>query len=355
MKKYLLMALALLVVSTSHADENDIKLRCEYDKNYFDNYPTQHKSLQNLAKALGPTLCKNVLQITDEEISSFENALTDYAVFANADIKNTFPEEIFTGVSNIAQLWEEQLRNYKATFDYLNPILFGMNDLGPGVGKDRFNFRVNLTPHSQNYLEMKIDREQKKSCKTSNKDIDCQNAIDSLNNAIKPAFSLLNSELLENNGKLLGQLQSDWKSFIKEARYQTPLDVWFTTVIQSDKFNGADLTGPPTTQWFLLRPSLVYEHVKELEKGNRDQVSVALEWVGMNWWKEGIGFSFTSIYNDRAETSAVGHGFTLHIKNKYSIGYVHRKDKNGGVFLNLDLLEVFGEKKKVYKKYKDYF
>lgn len=352
MKKHLLVALTLLLANSTYAAEN---VRCEYPPNYFDAFQTQHQSLQDLAKIVGPTLCKNALQISDDEKLAFEKALTDYAVFANADIKRTFPEEIFTGVASIAQLWEAQLKNYKANFDYLNPILFDLNDLGRDVVGKRFNFKVNLPPHPQNFLEIRINSDQKKSCRTSIKNMDCKDAGTSLNNAIKPAFTLLNTEILKNNGKLLGQLQNDWNSFIKDARYQTPLDVWFTTTIQYNKFNGKDLTGPPSTQWFLFRPSIVYEHVSELAKGNRDHVSVAIEWVGFNWWKEGLGVSFTSVYNDRAETSSLGTGFTLHIKNKYSIGYVYREDNNSSIFLNLDLLEVFGEKMEVYKKYKKHF
>ncbi len=75
----------------------------------------------------------------------------------------------------------------------------------------------------------------------------------------------------------------------------------------------------------------------------------------MNWWKEGVGLSIIRVYNDRADTSTVDHSFTLYIKNKYSVGYVHRKDSNSNLLQNLNLVEVFGEKIHVYKKYKSYF
>ena len=182
----------------------------------------------------------------------------------------------------------------------------------------------------------------------------CRAASENLESAINPAFILLNTAMAKKNGKLLGELQTDWKLFIKEARYQSPLDVWATTAIQSNQFNGADLVGPPELQIFFLRPSIVFEHINELEKGDRDDVSLAVEWAGLNWWKKGFGFSVTSIYNDRKEADTVGHGLTLHIKNKYSFGYVHRNNDKGSFFFNIDLLEFFGENKDVYKQYKKY-
>jgi hypothetical protein len=355
MKIHLFVALSVLVTMSSHANESDVKVSCEYDEGYFDNFKTQHQPLQDLAKVVGPQLCKNVLRIDDDEVASFNKALKEYARLANVNIQQAFPEQVFTGVGDIAQLWEEQLNNYEVSFDYLTPMNFKFSDMGRDVGAKKYALRLSLPPYKQNTIQWNIDREQRKLCKNSFTDMDCNGAVESLKAAIKPAFSLLNKEILKNNGKLLGQLQSGWKAFIKDARYQTPLDVWFTTTLQSNKFHGTDLTGPPQWQAFLLRPSIVYEHINDLEKGNKDDVSLALEWVGINWWQTGIGVSVTSVYNDRPETSAVGTGFTLHIKNKYSFGYIHRKDDKGSFFFNLDLLEVFGEKKEVYKKYKEYF
>jgi hypothetical protein len=37
------------------------------------------------------------------------------------------------------------------------------------------------------------------------------------------------------------------------------------------------------------------------------------------------------------------------------MGYVHREDNNSSIFLNLDLLEVFGEKRKCIKNTKNIF
>ena len=171
MKKHLLVALTLLVTSSSYAAKN---VRCDYPKNYFEGVQTQHQSLQDLAKIVGPTLCKNALQITDDETIAFEKALTEYAVLANADIISSFPGDIFKGVESIAQLWEEQLISYKVNFDYLNPIFFEFEGLEREEGKKYYALRIDLPPYAKNSLEWKINSEQKKSCKSSVQNIDCK-------------------------------------------------------------------------------------------------------------------------------------------------------------------------------------
>ena len=72
----------------------------------------------------------------------------------------------------------------------------------------------------------------------------------------------------------------------------------------------------------------------------------------MNWWKQKIGFSVVSTYKDKAETNDVSIGLMFHIDNAYSFGFTHRGSNDNGIFLNVDLLEFFGDKTKMYKKYK---
>ena len=140
-----------------------------------------------------------------------------------------------------------------------------------------------------------------------------------------------------------------------ESRYQWPWEVWATTQYYSNEFNGPSLVAPPKLQIILLHPTLVVERIDNLERGSRDSVAIALEWAGLNWWEKGFGFSLTSLYWDRDEADSIGHGFTLHIKSKYSIGFVHRGNGNNGVFFNVDLTEWFTDKKEKYKKYQQYF
>ena len=147
-------------------------------------------------------------------------------------------------------------------------------------------------------------------------------------------------------------MQKNWNLFLDEARYQTPLDIWATTELFSDQFKGKGLTGPPPIQYFIFHPTLVYEHIGGLPEGDKEDFAIAIEWYGMNWWKQKIGFSVVSTYKDKAETNDVSIGLMFHIDNAYSFGFTHRGSNDNGIFLNVDLLEFFGDKTKMYKKYK---
>jgi hypothetical protein len=350
---YLLVVLISLTSLNATAANDDNKIKCEYSGTA-NTFETKFKSLKALSLKVGPLLCKHVLLVDDTDKAEFERALFNYAALAKKVIQTSYPDNSFPGSNNITEQWESQLKNYSMQLDYLNRINFVPEDAGRNAGGDRFVIRVELPPHNESNLVWGLRDEQEDICKQTSFNMSCKQAAKDINSALKPAFSLLNKAIAKNNGELLGELQSDWKEFIEDARYQTPLDVWATTALQSDYFSGTDLVGPPKWQAFILRPSLVVEHIDELEKGDKNDVSLAVEWAGINWWKTGFGFSLTSIYNDRKDTDSVGHGLTIHIKNKYSFGYVHRSDDKGSIFFNIDLFEFFGENEDVYKKYKKY-
>jgi hypothetical protein len=351
---YILAVLISFVALDATATNNDNKIICEYTDSTPNNFQTKYESLKALSLEVGPLLCKHILLVDEEEKAKFERALFDYAALAKKVIQTSYPDNSFPGINNITEQWESQLKNYSMKLDYVNRINFVWEDAGRDAVDNRFIIRVKLPPNNESNLVWGLRDEQESICKKTSFDMSCKQVAQNLNSALKPAFSLLNTAIAKKNGELLSALQNDWKQFIKDARYQTPLDVWATTALQSDYFDGTDLVGPPAWQAFLLRPSIVYEHINELEKGDKNDVSLALEWAGINWWKKGFGFSLTSVYNDRKETDSIGHGLTIHIKNKYSVGYVHRSDGNGSIFFNIDLFEFFGENKDVYKKYKEY-
>jgi hypothetical protein len=334
-------------IASALADDASNTPKCEYPKSFYENNKTEYVELQKVSMNLGIQLCKDYLFVLDEEAESFDKNLANYVKLAKDRLQTDFPDTYFKGVKEISNQWEWQVLNFKDNFDYLSVI-----DINGKMFFDEEDQLEIKLPTKELFIPLL--HEQEKACmKITNKT--CFESIDNLNSAIKPAFALLNERLLQNNRAKLTNLQEEWKLFIKEARYQTPLDVWATTTLQSNYFTGKDLVGPPKWQAFLLRPSIVFEHIAEAEKGSKDDLSLALEWAGMNLWEKGIGVSFTSIYNDREGIDSVGHGLTFHIKNKYSFGYVHRDNDNGSYFFNIDLLEFFGENKDVYKKYKQYF
>ena len=349
--KFMIILLFFTFISNSFAEDRAQKRKCEYSETINESYKTEYKELQKLSKSFGIELCKSYLFVLEEEVESFDNTLANYAKAAKEKIQVDFPDTTFKGINKISEMWEEQLLNYRENFDYLTVIkIDGLSDFDEGD-----HLIVELPTNSTEKLAIALSSEEEKICKKVSNNKSCFEIIENLNSAIKPAFTLLNGDILQNNRLKLINLQGEWKQFIKDARYQTPLDVWATTTFQSNYFNGSDLVGPPEWQVFLLRPSIVFEHVNGLEKGNRDDASLALEWVGFNLWKKGVGVSLTSIYNDRKEADSVGHGLTFHINNKYSFGYVHRSNDNGSFFFNIDLLELFGDNKGVYKNYKEYF
>ncbi|MEZ9702445.1 hypothetical protein AB4455_26590 [Vibrio sp. 10N.261.46.E12] len=285
------------------ADSESIPLTCSKAVDLKDNFPTSFLSLQGLSVEIGPVLCRNALLVTDEEKTKFERALTRFTTQAKHNITTVYPDGTFPGVQEITDDWIDQLFRYEDNHDFLNPIIFEYSPRLISVEGSTAELKFELAPFHEADVRFKLDTQKETKCnETSNKT--CAEAMESLSNAIKPAFIPLNTALLDHNDKHLESIRADWKTFIDKARYQTPLDVWVTTQLQQDYFGQKKLVGPPQWQAFLLRPSIVFEHIHELESGNRDDVSLAVEWIGVNWWKKGFGLSLTSVYHDRKEADA---------------------------------------------------
>jgi hypothetical protein len=154
----------------------------------------------------------------------------------------------------------------------------------------------------------------------------------------------------------VGLIEADWKNFMEESRFQTSLDVLVTTWMYSDKWKQADLQGPPPIQYFALHPALVYSYMPDASRGEEAKPVPAIEWFGMNWWKNKlpIGFSITSVYNDRPDGKKFPLGLTLHVDNRYSFGVVGNGDDRI-IFFNLDIMDWFSDKQKKYDVYEKEF
>ena len=348
---FVLIALLVSCLS-SHVFANSELRECEYEADIQATYPTHLLQLQFVAMKLGPALCNDGLQITENEKNAVTSTLNEFASLVKKELVSIYPEESFPGMTNFALAWQQQILSYQINPNFLSNFTYKPPSNGPGGPTGPTTFV--LPPNAMNDLSLEITPAREGICKATS-GFNCEKAATSLYNAAELAFILLDTKDLKANGQNLDRLQKDWRSFIDNARYQTPIDVWFTTLLQSSHFNGPFLVGPPTWQAFLLRPSLVIEHIKDLEKGDRDDASVALEWAGINWWKQGVGVSLTSIYKDRNNVSSIGTGLTFHIKNKYSIGFVHRSDGNNSIFVNIDLLEFLTSEDSSYMEYKKYF
>jgi hypothetical protein len=152
-------------------------------------------------------------------------------------------------------------------------------------------------------------------------------------------------------------IATNWQSFVDNSRFQTSLDVLATTLFYSDNWKRADLQGPPPIQYFALHPSMVYSYMKDGTRGDEMKLSPAVEWFGMNWWNNKtipLGFSITSVYNNRPIGKKFLSGLSLHIDNNYTFGVVGTGDDRT-FYVNIDLMAWFTDKKGKYNKYKGEF
>lgn len=186
--------------------------------------------------------------------------------------------------------------------------------------------------------------------------LSCQKVSESLETSLDTLNVFRNDDRYSEIAKHVNFIEGEWKSFMEESRFQTSLDVWATTLMYSDKWKHADLQGPPPIQYFLLHPTLVYSYMPDASRGEEAKPVPAIELFGMNWWRNKLplGFSVTSVYNDRPEGKAFPIGLTIHVDNTYSFGVVGTGDDQM-IFFNLDVMAWFSDKKGKYDKYEKEF
>ena len=338
---------------------------CTYEDNYPQNLVTHLTDLQKEAVKIGQEICLSSLLVLPNESINVTGSLVNFAVFAKKEFDNLFPDTVFSNMSQLSQSWYRQVTD--SNNDYRNYSLIKASriiDDSRGFSKtegwdfelysDIKNTRKNYAYSDtlKNYCAEVVNKSPASQSGTSK---DCEDVLRPWTKAVSPFQYLYSNRIMKDNGKKIAFLQNQWNTFIDESRYQTPLDVWATTTWHRNQFKRHHLSGPPPTQLFLLHPTIVYEHLPDANKGSKEDVSLAIEWAGINWWKPGFGFSVTSVYKDRKDQPSVGTGVTFHIKNKYSLGYVYRDGGDDGIFFNIDIMEWFGSKDQKYKKYKTYF
>ena len=336
-------------------------ISCEYKDDYLGNLTTDRKELQQKALRVGREICLSSLKVLPGETIQISDSLKNFVFDAKNTFDEMFPNSTFEDIDQISTLWTEVA--LRPTNDYRNYVLIEGERKRKAQSRDwLFEVKLYGVANSEKIYQMNDDQVSRCAQLIDESNIappnnvkDCKNALDLWRNAVSPFQYLYSNRVLQNNAQKITALQNQWSKFIEESRYQTPLDVWATTTFYGDQYKANHLSGPPDAQLFLLHPTLVYEHLHDAERGDRDDVSLAIEWVGVNWWQTGFGFSITSVYKDRMEQPSVGTGVTFHIKNKFSVGYVNRSNGDDSIFFNINFLEWFGEEKEKYKKYKSYF
>lgn len=156
--------------------------------------------------------------------------------------------------------------------------------------------------------------------------------------------------------KHIDDLRKEWEPFLDTMRSQTILEQtvngwWYR------RNETTDFSEPPNMQWILLHPIFLLEYVDDAKDGNEMNEALGLEIFGANWWKKRewyipTGCSILALYSDREDVDDWGYGLAIHFDSNYTLGISNHNGDNG-VFLSVDLLKIFHDKKSVFNSYLD--
>lgn len=201
-----------------------------------------------------------------------------------------------------------------------------------------------------------VTSESDKSCE-ENLGATCSEVLQDLDQAIRPYKKSYQIYVTSQNSRALAELQRQWDEYFDTARSMTTLDLVLTSVLERKHFRKGYLDGPVERQWFALRPNIVLLYTGDAPKGERLEPGLAIEWFGVNDWNGGLfglplGASIVSVYSDTPTVSSIGHGITLHIDNRYSIGWAEH-DGDSSFHVSADLLALFSDRRSEFESYKE--
>lgn len=267
--------------------------------------------------------------------------------------EKAFDPNVFPDVTVAIEAWSknEIFQNRLVEYNYNSELDTRLFELTAAYSSgQRFGFhgpersRLGIQNPTQD-MEQACSGYGYENCKSFFADIDRVTTIQ--NSYIKKRYS---DETLLN----VRQIRDDWTKFSDESRFQTPLDILFTSWIYHDELSdGKKLVPPPSAQYFLLRPSVVVDHFSDTSRGDRDELGLAVEWLGFNRWDDKIpwGISITSVYADRQDGKSIGHGLMFHVNNTLSFGFANRGSGENSIYVSIELMDWFGDKKDKYKSY----
>lgn len=178
---------------------------------------------------------------------------------------------------------------------------------------------------------------------------------------LKKVYASLGHQHIVLTEKLISLKDEQWTQYIEESRSQTLLDIAFTTFAYEYKYTKQPdvFSSPPRVQWFFLHPSITIENVNNAIDGAETKEALALEVLGFNYWQDACfgyacGASLIVNYADRNGIDDHGWGLMFHVENSYSFG-VTKHGGETGVFITVDLLKLFQDKKSAFKQYEDKF
>lgn len=310
--------------------------------------------IQKRARALNvdPDLC---LAFISGDATNFESVQQEryrgFGVSAKASLRDVLSGPQFEN-------WERPFDDWiqRMTFsDFANKDIASFSAISPITGEFASQFLFFFSDTSKTGI---LKDPGDATCSIKGRKVSCLDILEDLEVAINDYNVSYREHTLNRTGEILDGLSSEWDDFLTNGRSQTLLDLAVTTYFERKHFRKPYLVGPPKRQWSVLHPSLVIEHASDAMSGDKDEMTVAVEWIGVNWWGDAspfgipFGVSLASVYADRPNVDSVGHGLMLHFDNRYSLGWASRSGDNSFYF-SLDLLKFVEDKKTQFQRYKD--
>ena len=309
---------------------------------YFD------EQLKSAKKSL-ETICKNISKqdsITEAELNdtlkTFHNDIQSQAATLLPDLKSylyLYDAPLFESRGDIETVMMPGIV-------WVQPDIMDPNR----VDKIILYYQGNGRRH-----DVSTSKEVGQACFDSNS---CADILTAYIGLLKDVYRPLSDGPLRKTLDFLTNKEKEWESFIEESRSQTFVDIAVTSWLYDKMYDNGehDFKSPPKVQWFSLHLSPIIENVSAAIDGDQFKESLALEVIGFNKWKDGCfgvacGASFIVNYTDRNGVDDTGWGLMFHVDNSYSFG-VTKHGGDTGIFITVDLLKLFQDKKSAFDDYK---
>ncbi|MGF1714738.1 hypothetical protein L4D08_07510 [Photobacterium chitinilyticum] len=192
---------------------------------------------------------------------------------------------------------------------------------------------------------------------------DCTRFMTSFFQLLGHSHKLLTLQDVDAAAVVHTNASKQWDQFLEDSLVQMPWELWFNSNrLYSQRQSSANpqLLSPPSYQYIFLRPGLVYDFVSNAEDGSQNKATLMLEGLGIDVWNRKqwyipSGISVVGLYTDRDGVDDLGWGVALRFKTKFMLGASFYGSDDTGVFLSVDLLELFRDKKQTFKQYKSEF
>jgi hypothetical protein len=332
MKNFKLLILTILMIPFSDTALSEVK--CEFsekDSKYISIY---FKNTQTVSKKISRSICENVqsskievlFSLWEKTILNESKLLQKTGIVLEPHIKKLIVD---LSSNNEQSKWPSFSINF-------TPMGYRFRVDGSGIPDGMFNNETN-----------------EKCVSLPSYKVDCFSVLEDLAVAINTYKVLM---ILKNTDEALAKLKlysSEWEKYFTVARSQTPLELIINSALYKEEIIKPTFVLPPDYQIIALHPNILLDYIDNADEGSQLKASLAVEWIGINYWNRNIpfGLALISTYSDRAGVDDVGHGVIFHINNNYSFGITNNDGETGFSF-SMDLLKLFESKESMIDKYK---